>query len=88
MSSALRQRYPERFKVKYRRRPWRRPAFDVHYKIANDGAFGLLAHHDMGNEERHFEVRDCLRTNQTERDIEHGKCMRRFKRQFRLASAA
>lgn len=88
MVEQLRQRHPERFKVKYRRWSWPRPTFDVHYKIADDGAFGLLSHHDMGNGERHFEVRDCLRTNQTERDIEHGKYMRRFKRQFRLASAA
>ena len=85
MVERLRQRFPERFKVKYGRS---RPAFDVHYKIADDGAFGHLSHHAMGEEERHFEVRDCSAVNQTERNIEHGKYMRRFKRQFRKATAA
>ena len=88
MVERLRQRHPERFKVKYRRWPWPRPAFDVHYKIADDGAIGHLSHHDMGAAERHFEVRDCLATKQTERNIEHGKYMRRFKRQFLMAKAA
>lgn len=88
MVEQLRERYPERFQVKYRRWSWRRPAFDVHYKIANDGAFGLLSHHDMEEKGRHFEVRDCSGANQTERNIEHGKYMRRFARQFLLASAA
>ena len=37
MVERLRQRHPERFKVKYRRWPWPRPAFDVHYKIADSG---------------------------------------------------
>lgn len=88
MVELLRHRHPKRFKVKYRRWPWSRPAFDVHYKIADDGAYGHLSHHLFGAEERHFEVRDCSNANQTERDIEHGKYMRRFKRQFLLASAA
>lgn len=88
MVERLRQRHPERFKVKYRRWPWPRPAFDVHYKIADSGAIGHLSHHDMGAAERHFEVRDCLATKQTERNIEHGKYMRRFKRQFLMAKAA
>ena len=88
MVEELRQRHPERFKVKYRRWPWSRPAFDVHYKIADDGAFGHLSHHAMEGKKRHFEVRDCSAANQTERNIEHGKYMRRFKWQFRLASAA
>ena len=88
MVDELRQHYPERFKVKYRRWPWSRPAFDVHYKIADDGAFGHLSHHAMEGKKRHFEVRDCSAANQTERNIEHGKYMRRFKWQFRLASAA
>ena len=64
MIERLRQRHPERFKVKYRRWPWPRPAFDVHYKITDDGAIGHLSHHDMGTAERHFEVQDCLATNQ------------------------
>lgn len=88
MVEQLRQRHPERFKVKYRRWPWPRPAFDVHYKIADNGAYGHLSHHDMGERERHFEVRDCTAVNQTERNIEHGKYMRRFTRQFLMARAA
>ena len=70
MVEQLRHRHPSRFKVKYRRWPWRRPAFDVRYKIADDGAFGHLSHHPFGVKERHFEVRDCSDANQTERDIE------------------
>ena len=88
MVEQLCERYPERFKVKYRRWPWSKPAFDVHYKIADRGAYGHLSHHAMGAKERHFEVRDCSATNQTERNIEHGKYMRRFTRQFLMAKAA
>ena len=88
MVDQLSKRYPERFHVRYRRWPWRRPAFDVHYKIADDGAVGHLSHHDWGAEERDFEVRDCLAVNRAERNIQLGKYMRRFKREFRLAKAA
>ena len=82
----LSRRYPDRFHVRYRR--WRRPAFDVHYKIADDGAIGHLSHHDLGAENRVFEVRDCRRVNKTERKIQLGKYTRRFKRQFLLAKVA
>ena len=84
----LSRRYPARFHVRYRRWPWRRPAFDVHYKIADDGAIGHLSHHDWDAENRVFEVRDCRRVNKTERKIQLGKYMGRFKRQFLLAKAA
>ena len=84
MVERLSELYPDRFHVKYRR--WRRarPVFDVHYKIADRGAIGHLSHHDYGAAERNFEVRNCLSVNQRERDIEFGKYMRRFKRQFWL----
>ena len=82
----LSERYSERFHVRYRRWRWPRPAFDVHYKIADRGAIGHLSHHDYGAEDRYFEVRNCLGVNQRERNIEFGKYMRRFKRQFRLAA--
>ena len=84
----LSRRYPDRFHVRYRRWPWRRPAFDVHYKIADDGAIGHLSHHEWGAEKRGFEVRDCRRVRRAERNIQLGKYMRRFKRQFLLAKAA
>ena len=84
----LSRRYPDRFHVRYRRWPWPRPVFDVHYKIADDGAIGYLSHHDWGAEDRVFEVRDCRRVNKTERKIQLGKYMGRFKRQFLLAKAA
>lgn len=80
----LSKRYRARFHVRYRRWPWPRPAFDVHYKIADSGAIGHLSHHGYGAGERHFEVRNCLGVNQRERNIELGKYMRRFKRQFWL----
>ena len=85
MVERLSERYPERFHVRYRRRRWARPVFDVHYKIADRGAIGHLSHHDYGAAERYFEVRNCLSVNQRERNIELGKYMRRFKRQFWLA---
>ena len=82
----LSRRYPDRFRVEYRSWPRGRPAFDVHYKIADGGAIGHLSHHDHGARERYFEVRNCLGVNQRERNIELGKYMRRFNRQFRLAA--
>lgn len=85
MVERLSKGYPTRFHVRYRRWPWQRPAFDVHYKIADRGAIGHLSHHGYGAEERYYEVRNCLHVNQRERTIEFGKYMRRFKWQFWLA---
>lgn len=88
MVERLSERYPTRFHVRYRRWRRKRPAFDVHYKIADGGEIGHLSHHDYGARERYFEVRNCVSANQRERDIELGKYMRRFKRQFLLAKPA
>lgn len=85
MVEQLSERYPSRFHVRYSRWPWKRPTFDVHYKIADDGAIGHLSHHDFGAAERYFEVRNCLDVNQRERNIELGKYARRFKLRFWLA---
>lgn len=76
-----------RFDVRYRKpsalRLWRFRWFDPHYKIADDGEYGTVSRHALGEERRRFQIEDCVQASEKGRDITLGPYMRRFDRGFK-----
>ena len=86
MVRALQDQYADRFQVRYR--TGTRPSFDVHYKIADAGRIGHFSDHEYGEAERDYELYDCTKVGQTERDAVFKKYVKRFHREFNRAKAA
>ena len=86
MVHLLRDKYADRFQVRYRTGP--RPGFNVHYKIADAGCIGHFSDHDFGAAERDYELYDCTTVGQTERNAVFKKYVTRFHREFNRAKAA
>lgn len=80
MVSKLRKEFDkDRFSVRYRRNQEnKRPSNDIHYKIADDGAFGMLSKHDIGSESREYALVDCENAKNSERIRQFAKYMLRF----------
>lgn len=75
---AMRDEYPTRFKVWYRRGP--RPLSDIHYKIADGGAVGHISSHERGQPERRFKLLDCTAVKPRTRRIALGKHLDQFEK--------
>lgn len=74
----MRSEFPGQFEVWYRQGP--RPVGDIHYKIADDGAFGYLSTHRQGQPERRFKLLDCSAAKKRTRKIAFGRYLTRFQR--------
>lgn len=80
----MRSEYPDRFQVRYRKGP--RPPGDIHYKIADDGAFGHLSSHGHGQPEGRFKLLDCSGAKPRTRKRAFGKYLDQF--EIDIAAAA
>ena len=74
----MRSEFPGRFEVWYREGP--RPVGDIHYKIADGGAFGHISTHLHGQPERRFKLLDCSSAKRRTRKIAFGPYLARFQR--------
>ena len=86
MVHLLQNKYADRFQVRYRTGP--RPNFDVHYKIADAGCIGRFSDHDFGEAARDYELYDCTKVGQTERNAVFKKYLKRFDKEFRRGKVA
>ena len=79
-------RLAPRFEVRYRKRTklrlWRSSWLDPHYKIADDGKYGLVSRHAFRSGRRKFQIEDCVQASTRGRAITLGPYMRRFDRGF------
>lgn len=80
----MRAAYPVRFKVWYRKGP--RPPGDIHYKIADGGAFGHLSSHQHGQRERRFKLLDCSDAKPRTRKRVFGKYLAQFENDVAAAT--
>ena len=80
MVSKLQQEFgKDRFSMRYRHNQGNdRPPNDIHYKIADDGVFGMLSKHDIGSERREYALVDCENAKNSERTRQFAKYMLRF----------
>ena len=74
----MRDEFPNRFKVWYRRGPG--PLSDVYYEIADGGAVGHISSHEHGQPERRFKLLDCTAAKPRTRRIALGKHLEQFEK--------
>lgn len=83
------ERLRTRFKVRCRKQKrfnlWRFRWFDPHYKIADDGKYGMVSRHAFDSGRRQFRIDDCGQASPRGRTIVLGPYMRRFDRGFKRA---
>ncbi len=80
----MRSEFPDRFRAWYRQGP--RPVGDVHYKIADDGAFGHISTHQHGQPERRFKLLDCSAAKPRTRKHVFRRYLTRFERDIAAAT--